>query len=385
VGFAAVAGCARVEPTPSEKQLVPLDLVALTGRADITRAYVDGSLSTISTATVIVFDGTEDKVLQYRHLDYAAGERIFLQRGRTFRVFAVANLTDANCPNGSAATYFDDVETMADLDDKYFISTTAATAKPTVMPMTSIGENYPADPNYLDTQIVTLDVDGTSQTIAMRSLYTKISLNIYNKTNGTAYVTSDMDIVRYLTKNLPRYSWLIERPRSDTADYAQSPDSSLAKPAYGYAATDFVDISYGEWTTTAEAVNGNSYVRLKQNIDLYTLENRRGTKSEVTTMYDRKKYAPPFALEINLIGYATVDYDSRVLETHLLIGKGREASPTPDGWMGNYDVDRNCIYHVDVFFDGVGNIDIDSRRNYLDLLAVCGDLTPPTDGTPGEF
>jgi hypothetical protein len=100
-------------------------------------------------------------------------------------------------------------------------------------------------------------------------------------------------------------------------------------------------------------------------------------------MYERKEKAPANALEFTFISEA----NSKMLYTYVLIGKGRDLLEPPDTQFGNYDVDRNCIYHVNIYIDGAteANITSDSRREYLDVVAVCGELVPPEEGAEGEF
>jgi hypothetical protein len=368
------------KPTPSEERLVPIKLAGLGSNTQITRAGIDPSFTDIKTATVIVFNQAGTEVLQRRNLDYANGDRVYLKPG-TYKVFAVANLTDGNCPGDyTAANFFDDVETSADLDDNeyYFVSTATAGAAPstsTGMPMTSIG----SDPTDLTTQIVEVIVpdpivSGVSDEviIKMRSIYTKVELTIYNNTSSGVVPQS------YLVENLPKNSWIIERPQTDPAtgdDYPQS----LAEPYTGYANTTVADLLTG-WTTTPETINGKNYV--KRTITLYTLENRRGVVSGVSAnMYERKEKAPANALEITFISTA----NNKMLYTHVLVGKGRSAETPPDTWYGDYNVDRNSIYRVNVYIDGTNNMESDSRREYLDEIAVCGTLTPPGNGTAIEF
>jgi hypothetical protein len=391
----AIGGCTRgnvEQPVlPQSPQLVPINLVTATGGAQITRAGIDPLFTTITNATIIVFDQQGNR-LQYRNIDYASGERVYLEAGGQFQVFAVANLTDGNCPGDyTAATYFADVETTADLYTKYFISTTAPGAAPAKMAMTSTGEE---DPTNLSAQIVSIEVENPivkdvsgAVNIKMRSIYTKVVLTIYNRTNSAGTVQSTIEIVRFLGKNLAKYSWIIERPQSDTSDYAQSPDSELEKPSQGYATTRIISTgSIDDWTRTPELINGKYYV--KHTATMYTLENRRGTVAEVTTPYDRKKYAPQFALEVNLISYInSAEIMDMLLETHVLVGQGSDQLTPPNKWEGNYDVERNSIYYLNVFFDTAtkATIEQDSRRNYLELLALCGELSSPTDGSSFGF
>jgi hypothetical protein len=376
-----LVGCLReVEiPTPADDGLVPVELVALGSDVEVTRAGIDPSYTTINSATIIVFHATEDRVLQNRYLADVTTDKIYLKKGETYRVFAVANLADANCPNNNASTYFADVDSTTDLDGKYFIASPAGTA-PALMPMTSIG-SVPTD---LTTQIVTVVVPPPSLiapvppaveysvTIQMRSIYTKVELNFYNKTDSGVTPQS------YLIESLPTGSWIIERDQSGAANYDYADYlGTLTPPQIGYVATSLKTFANGGWTAAPAPYDGYEM----QTITFYTLENRRGTDGSVTNEADRKENAPANALELTFISEA----NSKLLYTYVHVGQGREAeTPTTDA-VNNYDVDRNCIYHVNIYINGTANVVTDSRREYLDVVAVCGDLIPPTDGTAGEF
>jgi hypothetical protein len=381
VFVAALVGCVRgvVEPTPEGDGLVPIELVGLTSAAEVTRAGIDPAYTEIKTATIIVFNSAGTQVLQRRNINYAAGERVYLKPG-AYSVFAVANLADGNCPGAStAANYFGDVNDVGDLTDKSFLSTAATGAAPsttTGMPMTSIG-----DVADISTQIAIVTVpdpivQGESDvvTIKMRSIYTKVSFTIYNRNDSGVTPQS------YLVENLPVGSWIWERPLGggglppDYADYlaAQTPP----QPGYvNMALATFAPAASG-WAGAPAPLDGYKMY----SFDLYTLENRRGTVAS-TDVDERKANAPAGALQLTIMG----EVGTKMLYTYVLVGKGRSAATPTDDQLGNYDVDRNCIYHVNVFINGTENVETDSRREYLDQTAVCGDLTSPENGTTVEF
>lgn len=353
----ALTGCARTEPgEPShgEDDMFAVELAAAGGSVQVSRA---ADMNAIENAIVLVWDAAGTTLLHNRYLDYAGKERVYLRAG-TYQIFAVANLTDENCPNGSVATYLSDVAVPADLNGKHLIATSST---PGNLIMCS----------GVETTVIANNTD--DKTIVLRRVQTKINLNIYNKISGQGgSVASGVEMHSYYTDNLPKGSYLIEQPATD------NPSDPYDYPG-GYERVYPTTLSN---PTEVELTSGNWYHRY--NVEIITFENRRGTIDilEIASAYDRKEKAPDNALEINVIGYA----NGAVLDTFVLPGKGRSAEPNyPDmDNIANFDVDRNCIYHINVIINNTANIDIDSRREYLEL-AVCGDLNPPVDGTGAEF
>ncbi|MDL2255427.1 hypothetical protein LJC38_02450 [Parabacteroides sp. OttesenSCG-928-K15] len=346
-----LAGCSNTEIPIEEDDLVAIELVGLNGSVQVSRAGIDPSLTAIHNATIIVFDGTEDKVLHRRTINYTDGERVYLKRGGTYKVFVIANLDDDNCPNGDAATYFDDVTNIAHLDNKYFISSAEPGEAPAKMPMIS---GTTSDPLHSVTiPPAPLAVADTKVTLELRSLYTKVSVNIYNKVNGGG---SGVELLSYYASNLPVYSWIVEQ----ASDYPQTLDPKTT----GYDRSSLMDIRQPTQTTEDYACHS---------FDVYCLENRRGSVAGLTNPYYRKAQAPEYAFEINFQGNIS---NNKVLQTYLLVGKDNDNS--------NFDVDRNCIYTVNVYVNSTTNISSDSRRMSLDVV-VCGELESPEDGEGKEF
>jgi hypothetical protein len=373
-----LGSCVRneVEPSEFEDRLVPIELVGLTGAAEITRAGIDQSFTDIKTATIIVFNSDGTEVLQRRNLNYAAGDRVYLKTGASYNVFAVANLSDGNCPNGDWETYFNDVYMVGGLSEKLLLSTVTAGAAPsttTGMPMTSI-DSYANQIAIVEVPDPIVIGESDVVTIKMRSIYTKVALTIYNKSDSGVTPQS------YLVENLPIGSWIVERQQAyanhDYADYlaAQTP------PQAGYVNSSLTSFSpaASEWSTAPAPLDNYKM----HSFDIYTLENRRGPETAPSADMDaRRDNAPANALDVTIIGAA----NNKMLYTHVLVGKGRNAAIPTDDALGNYDVDRNCIYHVNVYINGTANVEVDTRREYLDVVAVCGDLTSPVDGTEVEF
>jgi hypothetical protein len=394
---ATLSGCVQTEvETPLRDELVAIRLVPVTSGIEVTRATgIDFSATTIESATVIVFHGTEDRVLERHYIADVTSEQIYLKAGTTYRIFAAANLTNDNCPGGNASTYFSDVDEIADLNSKYFISAVTAGTAPALMPMISV-DNTDATSSIatvtLSKGVPPVSGDEVIVNIKMRSIYTKVAITIYNRTNsaGTSNL-SGLTFSDYLTENLPKNSWIMERSLTDVVkdpvtgawsesstaagyDYPQSPPTPLVAPVWGdYVTTGLNDISTG-WTTVPVQIGGNYYVT--RSFDIYTLENRRGIVAGVSAnMYERKANAPEYALQVTLIG----KLNNKTFYTYVLVGKGRDEETPPDVWYGNYNVDRNCIYHVNLYVDDTDNVTQDSRREYLDIVVVQNSLVDPTN------
>lgn len=363
-------GCSDTEIPGIEDDLVAIELVGLNGTVQVTRAGIDPSLTEITNATIIVFDGTEDRILQRRTFNYANDERVYLKRGGTYRVFAIANLSDDNCPNGDATTYFDDVTIIDDLDTKYFISTTVPGKAPSKMPMISGSDISSLQSISLP---VKLDdpTDNTTVTIPLRSLYTKVAVNIYNRiSDGGSGVTP----VSYYVNNLPAYSWIVEHTSSDFSDYARMNKLGVD----GFERSSLMDMPSNP---IVGVENGNTYNQYS--FDLYCLENHGGTVAGLnsTNVYQRKAQAPDYAFEINFQSYVNGS-NKDVLQTYVVIGKGYDDNDDPV--YNDFNVDRNCIYRVNVFVNGIGNVEADSRRMRLNVV-VCGGLEAPENGGIKEF
>ncbi|MDL2265257.1 hypothetical protein LJC57_02370 [Parabacteroides sp. OttesenSCG-928-G07] len=365
----AFVGCSETEIPIQEDDLVAIELVGLNGSVQVTRAGgIDPSLTTIHNATIIVFHA--DTMFQRRTIDYAAGERVFLKRGGTYKVFVIANLDDANCPDDfTTATYFDDVEHIDDLNSKYFISSTAPGIAPVKMPMISGSSASPFE-------VVTINKppQSTTVTLQLRSLYTKVEVSLYNLVNDGAGNSSGVELLTYYANNLPTYSWLVERPTTNpnaSDDYPQT----LTPTTIGYDRSSLVDIR------VPDQVHPGSRTYARHSFVVYCLENRRGTVTELTAdnVFERKAKAPKFAFEVNFQGNAN---EEDVLQTYVVIGKGHDENYVTQ--YGNFDIERNCIYQVQVYIDGVTNVKYDSRRMYLNVV-ISGDLEFPGDGQDYEF
>lgn len=371
------SGCSHEYPTPKD-EYVALELVGLAESVEInTRAGLDPSLTAIHNATIIVFHATEDKVLQRRTINYAspANERVYLKRGETYRVFVIANIDDDNCPGEyTAATYFEDVAKIADLNSKYFLSTTELGMKPVSVPMISGTTATPLEEVTIPNPLTLTPDNTTIVTLKLRSLYTKVTVNLYNLVNESGTNLSGVEILSYYSNNLPIGSYIVERTTTDiyTNDYPQSLDPK----ALGYQRSSLGDIRIP--TENRVKVGDRWYDR--HSFDVYCLENRRGTVSDLNSgnVYDRKSKAPKFSFEISFQGNVG---DRDVLQTYVVIGKGDDGT---NPVYNDFNLDRNCIYLVNIYVNGVGGVDADSRRMYLNVV-VCGNIESPEDGDGYEF
>lgn len=348
---ALFSACTRTEP---DEELVAVEFIAAGESVQVTRA---ADMNGIDNAIMLVFDQTGTTLLHYKNLKYAAGERMYLRAG-TYQIFVVANLTDDNCPGDyTAADYLSDVVASSQLDTKHLL---AASLR---------GDGKVIMSSGLVTTTISHNRD--DKTITLFRVQTKINLNVYNLLDGLGgNVISGVELYSFFTKNLPQGSYLIERATSSNPY-----DYTLA----GYGETS--PVKFSAITSKDTVVNTTPY--RKYRIEILTFESRRGTVSGVSSsMYERKELAPDNALEVNILSYA----NSKMLNTFVLPGLGRNTEPLPDTVFGDFNIDRNCVYHVNVYIDGANpaNITADSRREYLEIV-VCGDLESPGSGSGADF
>ena len=346
--LAVLMGCMR-EPEKEENSgkevLVPIELKISEGKVHVSRASnLDALMSTIYNATLLVFDNSDNLVVN-KNIQYDEGERVYLKAGSTYKVFVVANLDDSNCPNGDALTYLAGVSHPDDLKGMYILNSPQSIQELGKMVMCS---------DWLSTLTIPHPI-GTSTiaTITLKRLHTKISLNIYNRTDPSGVIQSGVLPQTYYTSMLPQASFLVERTSPNT-DYPQT----LPDPLEGYMQTGAEVLP----PSTPVYLKGNYYAR--RSFELFCFENRSGTVDGLTNVYDRRELAPQQALTIYLLSNVT----GNTLVTYILPGKGRETDDGSDGpgAINNFDIDRNSIYHVNVFINGTNDVTIDSRREYLD-------------------
>lgn len=372
-----LAGCSGSDEYSPEDQdgLVAIELSAAEGSVEVTRAGIDATLATtIDNVTFVVFDGTNDVVVQRKTVNYAGGERLYLRPG-SYRIFAVANLDDDNCPNGDAAAYLSGITNIAGLSGAGMYiwatqTTPALGSKPAKVPMITGTTSTPLAALTIPASLTTT----TSFDLKLRSLYTKVEVNIYNKVTSedNATVTSGVTPLRYYIEDLPAASWLVDHP----SDYTETSLTTLytesglvTLPAPGSTIVEFPQLS-------------GSYYN-KTTVEVYMLENRRGDRT-VPTANDRRAEAPDYATIFSLMSSVTGRDD--LLASYILPGKGRAGENSYPDNIENYDIDRNSIYHINVIINGANpaNIIIDSRREFLERV-VCGQIEDPTPGPGADF
>lgn len=348
-----IVSCERNE-IPVEEELVAIELVAAEESVEVSRA---ANMNLIDNATILVFDAAGTTVLYRKNVNHNSGGRLYIKKGTGYQIFAVANLADANCPGAyTAANYLNDVTQVSDLNSKYLIATTST-----------------PDKIIMCSNLVTgVDVTSANFTtpiqIELKRVQTKIDLHVYNKTSGGG---SGVTLHSYYTNNLPLGSWLRGRAGS-------SPNPSTGDYAGGYSTTKGSPVLFSTLTPTTDKPGYAHYT-----IEIITFENRRGNgTTAITNVYDRKKYAPANALEITIAGYDAAA--GTMLNTYVHPGKGRTPENAGPDNINNFDLDRNCIYHVNVYIESTTNITYDSRREHLELK-VCGDLESPTNGTGADW
>lgn len=340
-----------------------INLAAVTGKAFLTRSgEADPLLSRIDDVHVLIFQDTnqndsieDDEPLVIRNFyEYGVMQNIYLKRGPTYYIYAISNLDDSNCLGSDVDTYFDDVTTYGELKNKYvqFMERTPRQLNKMIMATKEIVPvSLPENSNIF------------KPTITMHRLYSKFIINIYNKVTSATdqTVTSGVYPSRISFVDLPRYSFIHERKvnrgeNGEKHDYA----FTLEDASKGYF--ESMSKALTEVDTVVQ-INGNWYTR--QTLEYFAFENRRGDKN-VTDVHDRKELAPDYASYLQLVSLTT----KKALLTFIHPGKGRESETATQENIGNYDIDRSCVYHVNVYINGVNNIEYDSRRAYLDQVVI---------------
>lgn len=356
---AAIASCARDEYdglNEPDDDMVALEL-AVGGSVQITTRATN--INDVRNAAIIVFNHDGTQVLQCKYIEYADGERVFLKKNATYQIFVVANFTNANCPPPyTVKTYLKDVGSPAALKSKYLYFDSPT---PDWMIM------------YSELTTVTVaqtlaDPADRTVTINMFRAQSKIELNVYNKISGKGgAVTSDVTPYSYYTKGLPTDSNLTEQGGdSQQIGYNRTGEIKFEDLA---APDDVQDPSTGNWYR-------------KYTTEIISFENRQGKDVRVTDPSLRKQYAPENAVEITIIGFDAAE--GTMFNTYVHPGNGRQPENNGPDDITDFNVERNCIYHVNVYIDGVDNIRDDSRREHL-AKVVCGDLESPGDGDDREW
>lgn len=376
-----LSGCAteRFDGPVAEEPLVAVELKVPTALAETTRA--DSPLmNEIHNVIFLIFADTSGNpgALLYRRTinDYETGDRIYLKRG-DYHIFAVANLVDENCPNGNAATFLVGIEDADDLDDVYITIASQGVAEIGKMPMCS-----PA--------VERVTIASTDVSITLHRLYAKLQLNIYNRIQDTptvdiGTVISGVDFVTYATLNRPRTSYLIQR-----SGYEDHPKTNPTVLYTGREPQKLPDYD----RVTAYAGKGAANVLgkwyRKRTIEVYTFDNRFAdvTDAAAITQQRRAELAPAEASAFFIQANNGSDPDpddedgdtsTRLFYLYIYPGIGRDyETPVVDNYA-NYTIERNSVYTLNVWINGMGNVEHDSRRDRI-VIATEGDLENPTEG-----
>ncbi|MDR2891265.1 MAG: hypothetical protein LBV18_06730 [Alistipes sp.] len=383
--LATLSGCVTdpIEHRPSteasgELVAVTIDFEARGAAQYATRAGYPDPFNAIDNINMFLFEDTDgepgitdgDAVIERRYFAFEIRQEIDLRPGTTYHAYAIANLDDSNVPYGNLREYFDDVHTFGDLKRKYIVYTTLSPQDLGKLPLAS-GEvqtlTIPADPAP----------DATfTETLTLDRVYAHFSINLHNKVVGPGdpTVTSGVNPRTMYGVNFTRGSFLF--PRDEDFNSAET----------GYTGGDYyrtaaIDIAPTGGEPIVEA-NGNYYT--VQHWDVFTFENRKGSESQIVDygdgadvedVYGRYTLAPQDAAHIRItsfIGDDAPDPEMRgkTLLTWVHAGKGRSPENNRPDDVTNFDVDRNTVYHFNVYINGLDDVSIDTRREYLDQLVL---------------
>ncbi len=348
------------------------------GKDIITRAGekspIDSLMERIDDVHVLVFKTTAtdvndlqdtDSVVTRSYIQYGVEQKIYLQTDSTYYIFAAANLDAFNSPNGDASTYFDDVHTYGDLKEKFIVIGSSLVPKKLVM--TTKGVVQVKLPNEVD-QSATVNV-------FLDRVYSQLELNIYNKVDNEGENLSGVFPVSFTGIHVPKCSYLLER---NVANYTEP----LESMKWDYSGKYYPDNSATAFTQTqtyqlptpeAKLVSRNGVWYTKQTVYGFIFENRQGDISGIDSVQQRFRKAPPFAMYAQITSATAVSPKNpkgEVLLSYIHPGKGWSGKTDDPVYINNYDIDRNCIYHMDVYINSIDSVDYDSRRFFLDQLVV---------------
>lgn len=293
------------------------------------------------------------------YIQYKTEQRVFLQPGAIYYVFAAANLN-------AGASYFDDVQKYGDLQKKILVQ--GASLIPDKLVMTTKGV----------VPVNLTDIGDKTSVIFLSRVQTQMRLNIYNKVDERGDIASGVYPVSFTGINIPRYSYLLDRgmkpgdTQSRGLDFSSYTDDEHKDTVFTRTATyllpDPVEtVTIGTTRYTRQTVYG--FVFENRQGRVFTFKDRDGVVKNLTSVKDRKLAAPEFAT-IAQITSTTAD---KVLLTYMMPGQDLNGDLDV---TNDYNIDRNCIYHLNVYIRGVNEVETDSRREYLDQLAV---FTFPSD------
>ncbi|MBQ4279421.1 MAG: DUF1566 domain-containing protein [Rikenellaceae bacterium] len=333
-----------------------------------------------------------DPVQSRNYYEYGSRQRIFLKSGETHWIYAVANLDESNIPDGgSADAFFDDVATWGDLKAKYILHANRTPQEAGKIVMSTDGIE----------RIVLPGGGAAVPDVELHRLYSRFSVVIYNRTDGpgSRRNVSGAIPVSIAGIDFPKGSFLVERaaPAGDLADAPPS-ETGYAGAAYYQTLSQSVAPDGSEPVVEYPAGSGRWYTQ--QQYEFYCFENRRGNADDMPVndlndydpdgpgglpggnpnVYERYAKALADASHIRISSLISNDPSlpirdtmrGKALYTWIHAGKGRpeEAMPAQGDVINNFDVDRDCIYHFNVVINGINDIRIDSRREYLDQMVL---------------
>lgn len=348
---------------------VNFNLVTANSQVFATRA--GDPMITIDDVHLLIFETTEvegltdaSPLILRNYYQYGVMQHIYLRKGDdvVYYVYVIANLDDSNCPNSTVETFFTGVENYGQLKEKYvqFLERTPQQLGKVVM---STGEAIRI--------ALPSNSDVFSPTIPLQRMQAKFTINIYNRVTSStdATVLSKVYPTTLAMVDLPRYSYVMSREVNEV-DY---PDGT-----HDYPFT-LSPVSDGYYTTTANFLpastgivghNGNWYS--KQTIEFFAFENRRGSEPDINdygashdnvpNVYGRKLLAPEFSSHLRLTSLT----EGNTLLTYVHAGKVRADGATALD-ITNFDVDRNSIYHFDIYINSANDVSVDTRRELLNL------------------
>lgn len=365
----------------------------------------DDTLDKIDNVFVFIFTAStepgatiEDAKLEYReYYEYGVTQSIYLKKGVRYYVYVIANLDESNIPDGKGNlhTFFDNVKTYKNLTEMYVQHRVLSPTELGKMIMTT---DDPTKGENNGIKIIEYEGDEEGDGIfapkvELYRLQAKFIVNIYNKVDNEGKVQSGVTPTSINAVNFPRKSYLVRR----NYDFADSDDKNGT----------IGEASFGEFYSTqptllAAPIGFENFGDTRYNkrvVEFFCFENRRGNvriedfeeyapkdiidkdgkpivilPGDVPDVYGRKDLAPNCASHLMLLSMTEGD----VLQTFIHAGQGRlEEDPDKDKSsndykapaehddIANYDVDRNCVYHFNVFINGVNDVKIDSRREFL--------------------
>ncbi|MDR2584641.1 MAG: hypothetical protein LBC84_00220 [Prevotellaceae bacterium] len=335
----------------SEEVQVTLRLTNQMPSAYITRATDDPNdlMNYVDNVHLLIFDNSNN-IIYRTYFAYGVEQNVYLKRGYNYKIFVVANINADNTNINNAEAFFDDVHTLSDLNSKYVVASSRSVLQVGKIIMTSDG-TIPVD-------LTTASGTPIQIPVPLHRLSSKVIFNVFNK---VAPGPSNVFPVSWNVIDVPHTSFLVESAQDHpmTGGVLGSPTLQQIQSLYTQSQAELLPLP----ESGTVAFNGNTYT--KQTFEFFSFENRRGNVSGITgtNVSERKALAPDFSTFVQLMSYTDLD---RTLLHYIHIGKGRDIETPPDKWFNNYDIDRNAVYHLNVYINGYNNVLLDSRVEYLD-------------------